>query len=251
MTVHSVPSLVSAEVEHITLDRPERRNALDHDTLTALLEALEMATAARRRAVVLSGVGGHFCAGADLSTVEDDAFVALLRGVLEALRRAPMPVIAALEGAALGAGTQLALACDLRIATPTAMFGIPAAKLGLTVDQWTVQQLGRQVGHSVARAMLVGAEVFRAERLYANGFIHRIVDPGMSPFEAADTWAVELAAYAPLTIAAHKKMLRASEPAIEAPDDVAAARLAAWRSDDLAEGLDAFSQHRSPVFRGR
>ena len=250
MTVHTAPSLSSAEVEHITLDRPERRNALDHDTLAALLEALESATAARRRVIVLSGMGGHFCAGADLSTVEDDAFVTLLRDVLIALRSAPIPVIAAMEGAALGAGTQLALACDLRIATPGAMFGIPAAKLGLTVDQWTVQQLARQVGHSVARAMLVGAEVFRAERLHANGFIHRIVDKGMSPFDAADAWAGELATFAPLTITAHKMMLRAAEPAIEPPDEVAAARLAAWRSDDLAEGLDAFTQHRSPVFRG-
>jgi enoyl-CoA hydratase len=201
--------------------------------------------------VVLSGAGGHFCAGADLTTVEDDAFVDLLRSTLETMRSVPVPVIAAIEGAALGAGTQLALACDLRIATRTATFGIPAGRLGLTVDHWTVQQLARQVGSSTARAMLLGAEVYRGERLAANGFVHRLVDEGEDVDVAAQQWVSEVARLAPLTLAAHKAMLEAAEPADDAPDEVAAARLAAWRSEDLQEGLVAFGERRAPVFRGR
>ena len=241
----------SGNVVVVTLDRPERRNALDHATLHGLRDAVKGAASGGARVIVLTGAGGHFCAGADLSTVEDDEFVALLREVLVTLRTVPVPVMAAIEGAALGAGTQLALACDLRVATPTASFGIPAAKLGLTVDQWTVMQLSRQVGHSVARAMLVGAEVFDGERLAGVGFVHRLVGMATPVLTDAMSWAAELATLAPLTIAAHKAMLDAAEATIEAPPEVAEARLTAWQSNDLAEGLSAFRERRKPVFEGR
>src|SRR5690349_11778840 len=92
------------------------------------------------RALVLTGAGGHFCAGADLTSLEDSSFAKLLRNVLELLGTIPVPTIAAVEGAALGAGMQFAAACDLRVATPDAKFGIPAAKLGLMVDHWTVKR---------------------------------------------------------------------------------------------------------------
>lgn len=251
MTVHDAASTITPLVEIIRLDRPERRNALDHETLVAVRDAVRSAANGGQRVIVLTGTGGHFCAGADLSTVEDDEFVSLLREVLVTLRAAPVPVIAAIEGAALGAGTQLALACDLRVATASASFGIPAAKLGLTVDQWTVKQLTRQVGASIARAMLVGAEVFHGDRLHACGFVHRLVPQDKGPLEVAEEWAANLADLAPLTIAAHKAMLDAAEPVASAPDDVAEARSRAWNSDDLAEGLAAFHDRRAPRFTGR
>lgn len=239
------------DIEVVTLDRPERRNALDHATLTDLRAAVLGAPGRGARVLVLTGGGANFCAGADLTTVEDDAFVALLRDTLETLRRVPIPVVAAIRGPALGAGTQLALACDLRLATAGATFGIPAGKLGLTVDHWTVQQLARQAGHSIARAMLVGAEVFDGYRLAQSGFVHRLVDDDADVLGDALDWAVTLSRLAPLTLAAHKAMLAAAEVAEEAPDDVAEARLAAWRSDDLAEGLAAFGERRRPDFKGR
>ncbi len=251
MTVHVTTVEGTPEIGLVVLDRPERRNALDHETLIELSAAVAAAPTRGNRVVVLSGAGGHFCAGADLTTVEDDEFVALLRATLEALRAAPIPVVAAIDGAALGAGTQLALACDLRLATPEASFGIPAGKLGLTVDHWTVQQLARQAGHSIARAMLVGAEVFDGARLATSGFVHRLVEPGTDVQVAGVDWATQVARLAPLTLTAHKAMLAAAEAAEEAPDDVAAARLAAWRSDDLVEGLAAFGERRRPEFRGR
>lgn len=251
MTVHVHTAPDRDDIEVVTLDRPERRNALDHATLIDLQAAVLGAPGRRVRVLVLTGGGANFCAGADLSTVEDDDFVALLRDTLETLRQVPIPVVAAIRGPALGAGTQLALACDLRLATAEATFGIPAGKLGLTVDHWTVQQLARQTGHSIARAMLVGAEVFNGRRLAQSGFVHRLVDDDADVLDEALAWAVTLSRLAPLTLAAHKAMLDAAEVAEDAPDDVAAARLAAWRSDDLAEGLAAFAERRRPEFRGR
>jgi len=152
MTVHVEQR---GSVALVTIDRPERRNALDHDALDGLVAATAAATDAGSRALVLTGAHGHFCAGADLGGVEDTAFVQALNGVLAGLREAPFPTLAAVEGFALGAGTQLATACDLRVAAVDATFGIPAAKLGLMVDHWTVQRVARMAGEGPAPALLI------------------------------------------------------------------------------------------------
>jgi enoyl-CoA hydratase len=230
----------------VTIDRPERRNAVDHEALEHLLDALGRATAAR--VVVLTGAGGHFCAGADLSGVEDASFTDLLRDVLTALRDDPRPTVAAVDGAALGAGTQLAVACDLRVATPSARFGIPAAKLGLMVDHWTVQRLALLAGAGPARAMLVAAETYGGEDAARFGLVQRVGD-----LDEALGWADDIAALAPLTIAGHKLALNRLEMPVGRGDDadVHAASAAAWGSEDLQEGMAAFRERRRPQFRGR
>jgi enoyl-CoA hydratase len=235
----------------VTLDRQDRRNALDHAHLTELRAAVRSATDDGVRALVLTGKGRNFCAGADLSTVEDDAFVAALRGTLEDLRTAPFAVIGAIHGPALGAGTQLAMACDLRLATRGATFGIPAAKLGLTVDSYTVHHLADAAGHAIARAMLIGTEVFDGATLAASGFVHRLVDNDVEVRAAGVAWAAEIARLAPLTIAAHKAMLADAEVPVEPSTAAIEARLTAWRSEDLAAGLAAFAEKRRPEFRCR
>jgi enoyl-CoA hydratase len=230
----------------VTIDRPERRNALDHEALEQLLDALARSGAAR--VVVVTGAQGHFCAGADLTGVEDAGFTDLLRRVLAALRDDPRPVVAACDGAALGAGTQLAVACDLRVATPSARFGIPAAKLGLTVDHWTVERLSLLAGAGPARAMLLAAETYGGEDAHALGLVQRIGD-----LDEALGWADEIAALAPLTIAAHKVALNRLEMPVGRGDDpaVLATADAAWASEDLQEGMAAFRDRRLPRFRGR
>jgi len=230
----------------ITIDRAERRNALDHEALEQLLEA--HAGAGACRVLVLTGAGGHFCAGADLSGVEDASFTDLLRTVLGTLRDDPRPILAACDGAALGAGTQLAVACDLRVATPEARFGIPAAKLGLAVDHWTVERLALLAGHGPARAMLLGAETYGGDEAHRLGLVQRLGD-----LDAALGWADEIAALAPLTIAAHKAALNTLEMPVGTGDDpaVQAAVARAWSSEDLQEGIAAFRDRRRPSFRGR
>lgn len=230
----------------VVIDRQERRNALDHEALEQLLDALGRTGSAR--ALVLTGAGGHFCAGADLSGVEDATFTDLLREVLAALRDDPRPTIAACDGAALGAGTQLAVACDLRVATPSARFGIPAARLGLSVDHWTVQRLALLAGAGPARAMLVAAETYGGEEAARFGLVQRLGD-----LDEALGWADEIAALAPLTIAAHKLALNRLEMAVGrgGDADVQAAADAAWASEDLQEGMAAFRERRLPRFRGR
>jgi enoyl-CoA hydratase len=230
----------------ITLDRPERRNALDHATLAELLEALAAAKARPTRVLILTGAGGHFCAGADLTGVEDAEFAAYLQRVLDALRTTSFPTIAAIEGAALGAGTQLAVACDLRVATDDATFGIPAAKLGLMVNHWTVQRVEMLFGPSTARAILLAAEVVKGAEARRLGVINR---EGSLP--EAMAWAEQIVALAPLTIAGHKLMLNKLEEPPAADVDVAAAFHRAWDSEDFAEGLDAFRNRRTPTFKGR
>lgn len=230
----------------LTIDRPDRRNALDHAALEELLDA--HGRTAEARAVVLTGAHGHFCAGADLSGVEDTSFTDLLRQVLAALRDDPRPLIAAVDGAALGAGTQLAIACDLRVATADARFGIPAAKLGLMVDHWTIERLSLLAGAGPTRAMLLGAEIYGGEEAARLGFVQRI-----GSLDDALGWADEIAALAPLTLAGMKLALNRLEMPVGRGDDpeVHAAWIAAWGSDDLQEGIAAFRERRRPVFRGR
>ena len=227
----------------ITLDRQERRNAIDQDACRALVDAVGETEDAR--VLVLTGAGDHFCAGADLTHVEDTAFVEALRATLTALRDVRKGVIAAVHGAALGAGTQLAIACDLRVAATDARFGIPAAKLGLMVDHWTVQRLALLAGHGPARSMLLAAEELDGASASALGFVQRVGTLG-----DALAWADEIAALAPLTIAGHKLMLNRCESDVHNDPEVADAFARAWRSGDLAEGMAAFRERRQPRFTG-
>ncbi len=229
----------------LTLNRPERRNAVNAELCEGLAAAVNDAVAGGARAVVLTGSGPHFCAGADLTTVEDAAFGLHLRAALRALHEAPVVTMAAVHGAALGAGTQLAVACDLRVVTPDARFGVPAAKLGLMVDQWTVQRVALLAGHGAARAVLLAAEEIDAAAAVSLGLASRTGD-----LDAAVAWASRIAELAPLTIAGHKLALNALEPA---GDDaaVAGAFQRAWASDDLREGRAAFAEKRPPRFQGR
>lgn len=230
----------------LTLNRPERRNAVDAEACGAIAVAVDEATQSDTRVLVVRGDGTNFCAGADLTGIEDQTFANRLRTALLALRDAPFPTIAAVHGAALGAGTQLTLACDLRVAAVGSRFGIPAGKLGLMVDQWTVQRLSLMVGHATARAMLLTAEEVSAERAHGIGFVDRIGD-----LDAALEWAEHIAALAPLSVQGHKLALNSMEADVVTDSKVEAAFLRAWHSDDAVEGKAAFAERRPPSFQGR
>ncbi len=242
MTVHLT---FHDSIALVTIDRPDRRNAVDHATLLALRQAQIDAVAEHARCLVLTGAPPAFCAGADLTGVESGEFVDALVGALLGFTELPIPTIAAVDGPALGAGTQLVIACDLRVATERSVFGIPAAKLGLVVDHWTVERLAREMGWSIARAMLVAAQTYRTEQLVVAGAIHRV-----GGLDEALTWAAELASLAPLTIASHKLALEQSAPSPAYDELFEQARDAAWASRDAEEGRLAFLEKRPPKFQG-
>lgn len=234
----------AAGVTVLTIDRPERRNAVDLATVTALGDRLTDAKGAGTRVVVLTGAGGHFCAGADLGGVDDEIFVAALNRVLFLLRDPAFVTVAAIEGFALGAGSQFAISCDVRVATESARFGVPAAKLGLAIDHETCRRLAAFAGEGTARAMLLACEEYDGAAAHRLGLVQRL-----GGVDDAVAWAGRIAGLAPLTIAAHKLGLeriaeRADDPAY------AEARLKAWRSADLQEGLAAFKERRPANFRG-
>jgi enoyl-CoA hydratase len=226
----------------VTIDRPERRNAVDLDTLVALRASIDEAAEREARAVVLAGASGVFSAGADLTGVESDGFASALSAVLGGFTALPCATVAAVDGAALGAGCQLAAACDLRVATTGSRFGIPAARLGLVVDAWTVDRLAALLGGATARAVLLAGEIIDGKRAYELGFVQRI-----GGVDAALAWAEEIAALAPLTITGHKVALEHPADA----DVIQAARTRAWSSGDAVEGRRAFLEKRPPNFTGR
>ena len=233
------------EVGLIELDRPERRNALDTAQCRRLADAVGELVDRGVRAIVVTGAGSSFCSGADFGEVYTDGFRDALHAALRAVRTAPVPTVAAVNGPAIGAGTQLAIACDLRIADATAVFGVPTAQLGVAVDPWTLHRLAQLAGGGTARAMALSCDRFDAERAHVRGLVDRLGDRA-----AALAWAADLAALAPLT-------LRYSTLALDRtdlPDDdpaLLAAFEACWAGEDVAEGRAARRERRPPRFLGR
>jgi enoyl-CoA hydratase len=193
---------LSGEVALITLDRHERRNALDAEHCDALAEVVGKAVGSGARSLVITGAGTSFCAGADLEGVYGASFRRSLYGTLYAITAAPIPVIAAVNGPAVGAGTQLAIASDLRVAAPGAWFAVPVARHGLAVDPWTIRRLALLAGGGAARALLLGGGRLDAELAVQRGLVDRI-----GGLDDALAWAGEIASFAPESLAYSKRAL--------------------------------------------
>ena len=234
------------QVAIITIDRPERRNALNLAALEELHAAVVTALGDGARALVLTGAGGHFCAGADLTELEDVGFTERLAEVLEHLAAAPVLTVAAISGSCMGLGMQLAVACDVRVATDDARFAVPVARLGLMVSHWTLDRVSRLFGEGAARQMVLTAEVLDADDAWRLGFVQR-----RGGLDAALAMASDAVPLAPLAQAGSKIGFdaHAGNAAEVARYDEAFA--AAWASRDLAEGQRAFTERRAPRFEGR
>lgn len=230
----------------IELQRPERRNALNSQLVDELREAVLKASEGSTRAVVLTGQGTVFCAGADLS---GDAFAAdypdRLIELHKALDAAPIPIIGAINGPAIGAGLQLAMQCDLRVVAPDAFFQFPTSKYGLALDNWSIRRLSSLVGHGRARAMLLAAEKLTAETALQTGMANRI-----GTLEDAQAWGAEIAGLAPLAIQHAKRVLN-DDGAIEEAWPVHKELFdKAWASQDVIEAQVARVEKRPPRFQG-
>ena len=232
----------------ITLERSEKRNALTVELCDRLRDAVRTAVKDGARVLVITGEGSSFCSGADLDAVYSDAFRGALYDMLHTVADAPVPVVAAVNGPAIGAGTQLALAADLRVAAPTAVFAIPTAKIGLAVDPWTIRRFARLAGHGTARAVLLACAQLDARQAHACGLAERL-----GSIDDALTWAAEMAELAPLTVAYSKQVLNSVADAAGGEDEEALLRAfeACWASEDFAEGRRARAERRAPRFEGR
>ncbi|TQM11278.1 enoyl-CoA hydratase [Pseudonocardia kunmingensis] len=230
----------------IRLDRQAKRNALNVELCHVLREAVQGAVDDGARSIVLTGNGTSFCSGADLDEVYTAEFRQALYAMLRTVTDAPVPIVAAVNGPAVGAGTQLAIAADLRVVAPGAFFAVPTAKIGLAVDPWTIRRLALLAGNGTARALLLACDQLDAAAARASGLAER-----GGGLEHAIEWAGEMADLAPLTVAYSKRVLNdAFEPALD-DEHLAAAFEACWASEDFAEGRRARSEKRGPVFRGR
>ncbi|OBK24060.1 enoyl-CoA hydratase [Mycobacterium asiaticum] len=230
----------------IELQRPERRNALNSQLVEELREAFEKAGDGATRAIVLTGQGTAFCAGADLS---GDAFAADYPDRLVELHRVMdatlIPVIGAINGPAIGAGLQLAMQCDLRVVAQDAFFQFPTSKYGLALDNWSIRRLSSLVGHGRARAMLLTAEKLTAETALHTGMANRI-----GTLADAQEWGAEIAGLAPLAIQHAKRVLN-DDGSIEEPEPEHKELFdKAWASQDVIEAQVARIEKRPPNFQG-
>lgn len=230
------------DVVVLELQREERRNALNLDLCQAIHAAVNDAIEDGARAIVVTGQGSVFCSGADLGGVYGTEFLEALYGMLHHLARVPVPIIAAVNGPAIGAGTQLAIACDLRVADASARFAVPTAQNGMAVDAWTIRTLAKLAGSGRARRLMLAADALDRDEALACGLADRA-----GTFDDALTWAREIAALAPLTLAHNKLILNetADEAAIDASFE------AVWASEDVREAAQARSEKRPPEFKGR
>lgn len=216
------------------------------------------------RAVVISGEGDKaFCAGADLARRAGDAEGGLDHGgndtfrpsfesLLDTIVDYPGPVIAAVNGAALGAGMQLAVACDVRVVATHATFGIPAARLGVMLSPANINRLVDLVGQATARDLLLTARTLDVDEAERVGLVQRRASNAR---DDAVALAAEVAALAPMSVAGHKRALNLVAAAralgTTARQEVTGIEARAFASDDLREGLTAFAEKRAPTFEGR
>lgn len=248
----------------LTLSDPATRNTLSPQVYAAGIEALGSAEADRSvRCVILRGDGAHFCAGGQLQRLAGTRAMGAeagaphqaqsidrLHGWIEALRDFPKPVIAAVEGAAAGAGFSLALACDLIVAAEDARFVMSYGRVGLSPDGGATWHLARQLPRAAALAALWFADALSAVDLQRLGLVNQVVSPGQA-LDAALALAARLAAMAPNAVASAKQLVNEarSRPLHEQLDAERGHFVANLFNANGEEGIQAFLEKRAPRFR--
>lgn len=248
-------------VATLSLNRPDARNALSADLCDSIVGNLEeIARDQLARVLVVRGKGPVFCSGADFAAVSGAGgleFLPAFERMLEALGRHRLPTIAAVHGAALGGGFQLATVCDFRVATADAKIGIPSSKLGILVNFENIQRLVLLAGVAVAKEVLMTGRTYTGAEAAGSGLVTRSVEA--ASFDAAvGEFASEVADRAPLSVQGTKRAIQAivdhlSSARSTHPDAVTEIdRLVsnAYNSRDLQEGIAAMTEKRPPDFEG-
>jgi enoyl-CoA hydratase/carnithine racemase len=246
-------------VATVTINRPEQRNALNLATRNGIRSAIEeLAASASARVVVLRGAGRRaFASGGDLRELSTMGFDGAkehfdeFTETLAAIEEAPIPVIAMIDGFALGGGLELATACDLRISSDAARFGIPIGRIGHTLDKKNLRRVLRLVSPADLKAMLLTDMLIPADEARRIGLLNWVVPQAQLESFTYDV-AARVAASAPLGVQTAKRLINevcdeGALPSSEDADD--ASRL--FDTEDFAEGVAAFFERRVPDFRGK
>jgi enoyl-CoA hydratase/carnithine racemase len=258
MTIDAIRVARQGAIATIELNRPDKRNALTEAMLDAILDALDACERdTSLRVLILRAAGETFCAGVDLSEMAAHRSASgvvdhtRLERVFQALDALRCPSIAAVHGAALAGGCELALHCDLRIVSPEARFGMPLARLGIVVPFVLARRLTDTIGFSAAKDLLLTAEPVSGDRAYQLGFATRLVARDILAIET-ERLAERIAANAPLSVQQMKRVVSRTvwSTGPLADGELEAARQQVSRSADVQEGLAAFLERRAPVFRG-
>ena len=246
---------ISDAIARLQINRPEKLNALNMEMVRSLLERCQEIERSDARVVILSGAGKAFCAGGDIEAWSRQSAPAFARHwvrdghtAFDALARLLQPVIAVLDGHALGGGLELAACADLRIAEAHIKIGQPESGLGIIPGWSGTQRAVRRFGAQVVRRMAVMGEVFTAQEAVSLGIVDRIVPEGAAHAAAEDAAQVILARSPNATTLA-KMMVNAAEGEEQERAIESLAGHIAAASPDLVEGLAAFRKKRAPNFK--
>jgi enoyl-CoA hydratase/carnithine racemase len=247
-------------VARLTIDNPAKRNALDQEILDAIAATLPELEA---RCILLTGSEGMFSAGYDIGDMPQDSFAQEAErlvahpfaAAIEALENHPFPVVAALNGHAIGGGLEVAISCDLRIAAAGVRVGMPPAKLGLVYSHTGIQKFLDVVGATRTRELFLVGRNVPVEEAAAWGLVNSVVEPEELEAQAV-ALAGEIAGNAPLSLRGNKRVIRellAARGALapEMESELVELRRACFRSEDFEEGVRAFREKRRPRWRGR
>jgi enoyl-CoA hydratase/carnithine racemase len=250
-------------VARLTLSRPEARNALDHDVLDAIAEAMpSLDRGIEVRCVLITGAGKAFSAGYDIAAIPSESFErdaeALVahpfHQALEAVANHPWPVVAAINGHALGGGLELTLACDLRICAEGAKLGMPPAKLGLIYGHTGLRRFIDAIGAPRTKELFLTGRNIDASRAERLGLVNWVVGDGELEGAAVEL-AAEIAANAPLSMKGNKHAIDTlnSYPRLtpEQERELIELRRSCFGSEDFREGIRAFAEKRAPRWKGR
>jgi len=250
-------------VTRITISNPERRNALDHEILDALAEALpRLDRGIENRCVLITGAPPVFSAGYDIAMIPAETFerdaeslvAHPFHAALEALDDHPWPTIAAINGHCLGGGLELALTCDLRICAAGAKLGMPPAKLGLVYGHTGLRKFLDTVGLARTKELFLTGRNHKAARAEEIGLVHEVVDDD-SLIATAVELAAEVAANAPISMRGNKHAIDLLNQCPVLTDQqeqgLIALRESCFASEDFREGIRAFGEKRKPEWKGK
>ena len=258
MDFQEIAYAVEGPMALVTIDRPEKHNAISLDTLEELHRAVRQAAGDDDvRVITITGAGGRsFASGSDLSEVLHrdfrKALEPIVQGLADQLERTPKPTIAAIDGICMGGGLEVALGCDLRIATPRSRFATPEGKLGIIPGGGATARLPRLVGPGWAMEMMLMGEPISAEHALSIGLVTRLVAPE-ELLEEARRMADHLAEFAPFVPRTMKAMVQFGMDASLASAQMLEkyAQGALVQTEDKQEGITAFLEKRKPEFKGR